>query len=188
MDRNKNIIIKTSKILSLLLRHKPQRAGIVIDENGWTNVNDLIKKVSKIFYPIDINLLIEVVEKNDKKRFSFNSDQTKIRANQGHSIKVDLDLEPVAPPDILYHGTVEKFLESIKKDGLRKGGRLHVHLSGDIFTASKVGKRRGQPIILEIKSGLMHQKGFKFYLSENKVWLTDLVPPEFINFNFRYQK
>lgn len=176
----KTNIIKISKILSLLLRHNPEKAGVTLDKNGWTDVDDLVGKFSVKFFPIDLEMLIEVVEKDNKKRYSFNSDQTKIRANQGHSIPVDLNLEPQMPPTVLYHGTVERFISSIRENGLRKGNRQYVHLSKDKETATLVGIRRGKPVILEIQAGTMASRGYKFYLSENKVWLTDFVPAEFI--------
>ncbi len=178
----KTNIIKISKILSLLLRHNPEKAGITLDKNGWTDVGELIGKFSVKFFPIDLEMLTEVVEKDNKKRYSFNTDQTKIRANQGHSIPVDLGLEPVMPPEILFHGTVPRFIPSIRENGLRKGSRQYVHLSKDKETAVHVGIRRGKPVILEIQARAMASKGYTFYLSENKVWLTDFVPAEFIHF------
>jgi putative RNA 2'-phosphotransferase len=178
----KTNIVKISKILSLLLRHNPEKAGIALDKNGWTDVDDLVEKFSVKFFPIDMEMLTEVVENDNKIRYSFNSDQTKIRANQGHSIPVDLNLEPQVPPAVLYHGTVERFISSIRENGLRKGNRQYVHLSKDKETATLVGTRRGKPVILEIQSGTMASEGYTFYLSENKVWLTDFVPAEFIHF------
>lgn len=177
-----NMIVKISKILSLLLRHKPEKAGIKLDLNGWTEVSMLIKNFSVKFFPIDFNTLQQVVEQDDKQRYAFNNDKTKIRANQGHSITVDLNLEPSVPPEILFHGTVERFVVSIRENGLRKGNRQYVHLSTNMETAVKVGNRRGNPIILKIQAGKMASEGYSFYLSENKVWLTDFVPAEFINF------
>lgn len=174
---------RISKILSLVLRHKPEVLGIILDENGWVSVETLIEALaSKRGIYIDLMVLNDVVENNDKKRFSFNHDKDKIRANQGHSIKVDLELNEVVPPEFLYHGTVEKFLDSIKEKGLLKMDRNHVHLSDNINTASSVGKRRGSPIILRIDSGDMHKDGHKFYISENGVWLTEKVGTEYIQF------
>ncbi len=177
----KNNTLRISKILSLLLRHKPEKAGIKLDQNGWTDVHVLIEKFSEKFFPVNYDILQHVVEKDDKQRYTFNEDKTKIRANQGHSVDIDLNLEPTTPPDILYHGTVKRFLNSIKKGGLQKGNRQYVHLSKDKETATKVGARRGGPVILEIRAGEMSARGYKFYLSENKVWLTDFVPAEYIN-------
>jgi putative RNA 2'-phosphotransferase len=126
--------------------------------------------------------LKQVVADSDKQRFALSDDGTLIRANQGHSVAVDLDLEPLTPPDVLYHGTVAKFLDAIREKGLLKGKRHHVHLSGDKATASNVGSRRGKPVILTIESNRMHALGLMFYLSKNGVWLTDHVPPEYIGF------
>jgi len=131
-------------------------------------------------FPISYDELIESVETNDKKRFSFDDSGDLIRANQGHSVEVDLQLEEKQPPDVLYHGTVEQFLASIMAEGLKKGKRHHVHLSKDIETARKVGSRRGKPIVLQIDAGKMHGAGFKFFLSVNGVWLTDSVPAGFL--------
>lgn len=175
-------INKISKFLSLILRHSPETINLKIDENGWANVDELLLKSNQHGTKIDFDLLDEVVETSDKKRFSFNEDLTKIRANQGHSIDVDLNLKEEIPLDFLYHGTVEKFIAEIKKEGLKKMSRHHIHLSSDIETAVKVGSRRGKPKILKINALKMYNDGFKFYLSENKVWLTDNVPSEYIEF------
>lgn len=171
-----------SKFLSFVLRHSPEAIGLKLDENGWADVEELIAKSSKDGNSLDVELLDYIVENNDKKRFTFNEDKTKIRASQGHSISVELKLNEAEPLEFLYHGTVEKFLESIKKEGLQKMSRQHVHLSKDKETAIKVGGRRGVPQILTIKSGEMFKDGFKFYLSENNVWLTDEIPAKYIAF------
>jgi putative RNA 2'-phosphotransferase len=171
-----------SKFLSLILRHSPQTIGLKLDENGWADVKELIEKCSKNRKSLNPALLDYVVENNDKKRFAFNEDKTKIRASQGHSISVELNLNEAEPLEYLYHGTVGKFLENIRKEGLKKMSRQHVHLSKDKETAIKVGSRRGVPQILTIRSGAMYKDGFKFYLSENNVWLTDNVPVEYIQF------
>ncbi|MFZ0596792.1 MAG: RNA 2'-phosphotransferase [Flavobacterium sp.] len=171
-----------SKFLSLVLRHSPETINLKLDENGWTDVEELMEKCSKNGNELNAALLDYVVENNDKKRFAFNEDKTKIRASQGHSISVELNLNEVEPSEFLYHGTVEKFLENIQKEGLQKMSRQHVHLSKDKDTAIKVGGRRGVPQILTVKSGEMFKDGFKFYLSENNVWLTDEVPPKYIQF------
>ncbi|MEM6719809.1 MAG: RNA 2'-phosphotransferase [Bacteroidota bacterium] len=171
-----------SKFLSYVLRHNPDKLGITLDENGWTSVAILLEKINAEEYSLSMEELEQIVATNTKKRFSFNDDNTKIRANQGHSVKVDLALQPKEPPNILYHGTVEKFLESIQSQGLIKGSRHHVHLSADKATATNVGSRRGKPIILTVKSGEMHAQGHIFYESENGVWLTEAVPSEFIVF------
>jgi len=181
---NEKTAKSVSKFLSLVLRHSPETIGLQLDENGWADVEELIEKCNKKGSQNQMTgeLLDYVVENNDKKRFTFNEDKTKIRASQGHSISVELDLEEAEPSEFLYHGTVEKFLENIKKEGLQKMSRQHVHLSKDRETAIKVGGRRGAPQILTIKSGQMFKDGFKFYLSENKVWLTDEVPIQYIQF------
>ena len=126
--------------------------------------------------------LLEIVRTNDKQRFALSEDGTRIRANQGHSVKVDLALTPQQPPEVLYHGTVDKFIDAIRNTGLQKGERHHVHLSPDLITATKVGQRRGKPVILTIRAAAMAKASHPFYLSDNGVWLTDAVPPEFINF------
>ena len=146
-----------------------------MDKYGYVDTKSLIKALN-----ITTEKLIEIVNKDNKQRYSFNSDKSKIRANQGHSIKVDLELTEKQPPDILYHGTVEKFIDSILEKGLIPKERNHVHLSKDIETAHIVGQRRGDPIILEINSKKMYEDGFKFYESENKVWLTEKVPVKYI--------
>lgn len=179
---NEKTAKSVSKFLSLVLRHSPETIGLKLDENGWADVEELIQKCSKKGNILDSELLDYVVENNDKKRFAFNEDKTKIRASQGHSISVELNLEEAEPSEILFHGTVAKSLESIKKEGLQKKSRQHVHLSKDKETAIKVGGRRGIPQILKVKSGEMFKDGFKFYLSENNVWLTDNVPNRYIEF------
>jgi putative RNA 2'-phosphotransferase len=177
MEHNlKNI----SKFMSLVLRHKPEEIGLVIDDNGWVNVEELIAKMNKKGLSVSFDLIDKIVQTNDKKRFAFSNDKTLIRASQGHSIDIDLDLTPVEPPETLYHGTAERFVESILKTGLHKQSRQHIHLSATVETAISVGGRHGKPVVLRIQSGKMHQEGFKFYLSENKVWLTDSVPAQYI--------
>lgn len=175
-------IKQISKFMSLVLRHQPQEIGLQLNENGWANVQELLSKMNQKGIQIDEALLNTVVETNDKKRFAFNEDKTMIRASQGHSIEVELDLQPVTPPEFLYHGTVEKFIGAIQKEGLKKMSRQHVHLSKDKETAIKVGSRRGKPVILVINAAAMHKDGFVFYLSANEVWLTDEVPAKYIQF------
>ena len=169
-----------SKLLSLVLRHQPEVLGIQLDQNGWTEVDFLLERLKDKFSEIDFDRLEEVVCTNDKQRFSFNADLTKIRANQGHSVNVDVELKPQLPPEFLYHGTVEKFLDGIRSEGLKKGSRLHVHLSRDLETATKVGSRRGNPVILTIRARQMSNDGHVFFLSENGVWLCEFVPSHFI--------
>lgn len=172
-----------SKFLSLVLRHRPEYINLELNENGWADVIKLIEKAKTKEVIFSIEDLDEIVSTNDKQRFAFNEDKSKIRANQGHSVKsIDLQLEAIKPPEFLYHGTVEKFIESIKNTGLQKRSRQHVHLSENLETATKVGSRRGEAIILNINSGEMFEEGFHFYCSENGVWLTDHVPVEFIKF------
>ncbi len=171
-----------SKSLSYILRHSPETIKLKLDENGWAKVDELIARFDLYDLKLDFELLEYIVEHNDKKRFAFNADKTKIRANQGHSISIELNLDEAEPPVYLYHGTVEKFLPDIKAQGLQKMSRQHVHLSADKETAIKVGGRRGKPIILIISSGAMHKAGYKFYLSANNVWLTTVVPAEYITF------
>jgi putative RNA 2'-phosphotransferase len=179
---NEKDIKNISKFLSLVLRHAPETIHLQLDKNGWANVDELIEKWNQSGKKLDFELLEEVVETNDKKRFAFNEDLTRIRANQGHSIDVELNLNELQPTDFLYHGTVEKFIDAIQREGLQKMSRQHVHLSKDKETAVKVGSRRGKPIILKVDAPKMFENGFKFYLSENKVWLTDFVPAEYIEF------
>lgn len=177
-----NQTIHLSKLLSYILRHKPEEYQVALDENGYTNVDELINKLTAHNEIISFEILQHIVDTNNKKRFAFNDDLTKIRASQGHSVDVELGYTEQQPPAILYHGTVEKFLASIMKNGLQKMQRQYVHLSADQSTAVKVGERRGKPIILEIKSGEMFLAGYKFYLSDNGVWLTDHVPVVYITY------
>ena len=172
-------LTNTSKYLSLILRHKPEAAGITLDEHGWANVDELIEGVRKS-RPFDMEMLEEIVRTDEKGRYSFNEDKTLIRANQGHSIPVDAELPVVAPPEILYHGTGEKYVNSIDRQGLLPRSRLYVHLSGDAETARKVGSRHGKPVIYEVLSGKMAEDGFTFYRSVNGVWLTKEVPAKYL--------
>ena len=178
-ENNKDRI---SKFLSLVLRHDPGKIGLELDDQGWADVEELISKAADknmVFSRLELE---EVVVTNDKQRFAYNADKSKIRANQGHSIDVELQLEKRQPPEVLYHGTVNRFLESIKAQGLQKMSRHHVHLSADRLTAEKVGSRRGQAVILIVRSGEMSRAGIEFYQSANGVWLTDSVPIEYIVF------
>lgn len=172
---------RIGKFLSLILRHHPDKIGIELDEQGWANVKELIEKCKKHRYHFSMEDLIEVVETNDKKRYSFNEKRSKIRANQGHSIDIDLALSAIEPPEFLYHGTATRFISSIMKEGIVKGGRQHVHLSKEKETATKVGSRHGKPAILTILSGQMHRDGVLFYQSDNGVWLTDYVDVKYIS-------
>lgn len=174
---------RISKYLSYVLRHHPELIDLALDKNGWANTQELIEKSASKNHILNIEILRDIVETNDKKRFSFNEDESLIRANQGHSIQhIDLEMEAQEPPVILYHGTVSKFLESIKEKGLVKGSRQHVHLSLDVETAKKVGSRRGVPLILKIEAQRMCLDGYEFYLSANGVWLTEHIPAKYIIF------
>lgn len=173
---------KISKFLSLVLRHQPEIIGLNLDENGWAETQTLLEKLAKNNRKIDLQTLEEVVVSNDKKRFAFNADKTKIRASQGHSIHINLGYVPLEPPEILFHGTATQFLDSIKKQGLLKGNRHHVHLSKDVETARSVGSRHGKVVVLKVKALEMYQGGFEFFVSENQVWLTDFVPVEYLEF------
>lgn len=172
-------IQETSKFISLILRHKPETIGITLDEHGWANVDELIEGISKT-HEINREILEEIVRTDNKQRYSFNEDKTLIRANQGHSIPVDVELEEVEPPKYLYHGTGEKYRESIDAEGLKSKSRLYVHLSEDIETATKVGSRHGKPVVYRVFAGWMHKNGFRFYRSVNGVWLTKDVPTKYI--------
>lgn len=174
-------IKKLSKFLSLILRHKPETIGITLDEHGWADVEELLHGIQKSGRNIDLPMLERIVEENDKQRFSFSEDRKKIRANQGHSVQVDVELNPKEPPDVLFHGTVEKNRASIEEKGLLKGTRLYVHLSGDVETALKVAARRkGERLIYEVAAGRMFRDGFLFYQSVNGVWLTETVPEKYL--------
>lgn len=182
---NKTESTKISKFLSFVLRHKPDAIGLLLDEYGWADIQELIKKIndSGELDFLGYEQLEEVVLSSDKKRFIISADGLRIRANQGHSIQVDLQLKEVTPPEMLYHGTARQFLDSIRQEGLKSGERCHVHLSTNMETALSVGQRYGKPVILKIKALQMFQQGFKFFLSENGVWLVDQVPVEFIEEN-----
>ena len=175
-------LVRTSKFLSLILRHKPERIGLTLDANGWADVDDLIRLANQHGFPLTLSLLERVVAENDKRRFTLSDDGRRIRANQGHSLKVDLQLSPSPPPHLLYHGTASRFLESIRAEGLRAGRRQHVHLSADIATARQVGQRHGKPVVLVVHAARMAAAGHRFYLSDNGVWLTERLPVDFIEF------
>lgn len=171
---------QTSKFLSLILRHKPETIGITLDEHGWANVDELLEGMRKT-HVIDMAVLEEIVATDNKQRYSFNEDKTLIRANQGHSIPVDVELEKREPPEYLWHGTGEKYVASIKAQGLLPKSRLYVHLSRDYDTAVKVGKRHGKPVIFKVQSQKMQEAGYDFYCSVNGVWLTKEVPVEYLS-------
>ena len=169
----------TSRYMSLILRHKPETIGISLDEHGWANVDELITGIAKT-HEFNMDILEEIVRTDNKQRYSFNADKTLIRANQGHSISVDVELDKVQQPEELWHGTGEKYVNSIDAQGLIPKSRLYVHLSKDEDTAVKVGQRHGRPVLYIVKSGEMYREGYKFYLSKNGVWLTKEVPVKYL--------
>jgi len=177
---NKRKKTRVSKLLSFALRHNPESIGVIMDDNGWVEISNLLDCLVREGLSISKTELEEVVETNDKKRFAFNDDETKIRASQGHSVKIDLSLDSEMPPVILYHGTAYASIPSIIGQGLIKGNRMHVHLSSDIDTALRVGSRKGRPIVLSVRAQIMHNDGYKFYKSANGVWLTDSVPARYM--------
>lgn len=178
---NNKRFVKISKYLSRHLRHNPERIGLQLAAGGWVLVDELLAACNKHNFALNRSELNEVVAQNDKQRFSFDASHTRIRANQGHSYKVDLQLEPQIPPVILYHGTGHGAVASIQEQGLRKMNRHHVHLSTDMTTAKQVGSRWGQPVIFAVDAATMHEAGYEFYCSDNGVWLVDSVPPEYLS-------
>ena len=176
----KRRLVTVSKFLAKHLRHTPDALELTLQPGGWVSVDDLLAASARAGFSITYDELIECVETNDKQRFSFDGTGDLLRANQGHSVEVDLQLEEKEPPEVLFHGTVERFLASILAEGLKRGKRHHVHLSKDIETARKVGARRGEPILLRVDAAGMHRQGFRFFLSVNGVWLTDSVPADFL--------
>lgn len=174
-------LVSTSKFLSLVLRHQPEVIGLILDDSGWADIDTLIR-LSQAHKPLTRALIEQVVQANSKQRFAISDDGRRIRANQGHSIEVDLDLVPVTPPTLLYHGTATRFVDAIRREGLVKRSRQHVHLSADADTATAVGARHGKPAVLIVRAGEMAAAGHAFFRSENGVWLTDAVPVGFIDF------
>jgi putative RNA 2'-phosphotransferase len=179
MTRDK---IQASKFLSLVLRHKPEHIGLVLDENGWADVDVLIERAGAHGVKLTRELIAEIVAGSDKQRFALDATGGRIRANQGHSVEIDLGLEPTEPPTILFHGTAVGTVPAIRSEGLKPGNRQHVHLSPDEATAIKVGQRHGRPVVLRVRSGAMWAKDMTFFRSDNGVWLTKAVPPEYIEF------
>jgi putative RNA 2'-phosphotransferase len=173
-------LVKVSKYLSKHLRHEPERLGLTLESGGWVRVEELLAACTAHRFPVSRAELDEVVARNDKQRFSFDPTGNLIRANQGHSVEVDLELEQVEPPAVLYHGTPAGNVEVILRTGLAKMARHHVHLSADVETAGRVGARRGRPVILVVDAAAMHRDGHAFYRSANGVWLTDAVPPAYL--------
>jgi putative RNA 2'-phosphotransferase len=173
--------IRQGKFLSLILRHEPSKIGLNLDAEGWADVAVLLQQLAKHRHALSLAELEEIVATNDKQRYSFNADKSKIRANQGHSLKtIDLALQAQIPPAVLYHGTASRFMQSIQSEGLQKRSRQHVHLSADTQTARKVGARHGTPVILQLDAQQMHADGFVFYCAENGVWLTEHVPVRYL--------
>jgi putative RNA 2'-phosphotransferase len=170
-----------SKFLSYVLRHKPEEIGLTLDENGWADVAELIGRSGRHGVQLTAEQLKIIVESSDKKRFALSEDKSRIRANQGHSVVVDLQLQEIVPPDVLYHGTAAQNIEAIKTQGLLKGQRHHVHLSADTATAKNVGSRYGKPVVITIDAKQMHNDNYKFFRSENGVWLTDCVPAKYLS-------
>ena len=168
-----------SKYMSLILRHKPEVIGISLDEHGWANVEELIAGIAKN-HDFNMELLEEIVRSDEKQRYSFNEDKTLIRANQGHSVPVDVELEEQVPPDILWHGTGEKYVSAIDTEGLIPKSRLYVHLSKDEGTATKVGSRHGKPVVYHVLAKKMYDDGYRFFISVNGVWLTKTVPVKYL--------
>ncbi|MBW8736573.1 MAG: RNA 2'-phosphotransferase [Streptomyces turgidiscabies] len=178
MDERRTV--KVSKYLSKHLRHQPERIGLILDERGWVEIDTLIAAATAHGFRFTREELDHVVTANDKKRFAI--DGTRIRASQGHSVEVDLGLPPATPPPYLYHGTVGRFLDAIHSEGLRPMNRHAVHLSPDRETATRVGARRGRPVVLSVDSAAMHRDGHLFHVSANGVWLTETVPPRYLRF------
>jgi len=174
--------IRTSKFLSLILRHEPARVGLKLGEAGWVNVAELLQAVNANGVSLTLEQLQHIVAASDKKRYAFSEDGQRIRASQGHSVEVDLQYPPQTPPEILYHGTATRFLDGIRQDGLQRMERHDVHLSAETKVTLQVGGRHGRPALLTIRAGEMHRAGFVFRCSANGVWLVDHVPPQFIEF------
>jgi putative RNA 2'-phosphotransferase len=173
-------IVCLSKRMSKALRHQPERIGLRLDAAGWVDVEDLLRALSTPERPVTHEMLDEVVLRNDKRRFALDDTGTRIRASQGHSVQVDLGLTPLPPPDVLFHGTVDRFLDAIRREGLRPMLRHHVHLSADHETAMRVGARRGRPVVLSVDAAGLAATGQPFHCSANGVWLVAHVPPEYL--------
>jgi putative RNA 2'-phosphotransferase len=177
-----NDIVKVSKFLSLVLRHKPEHIGLTLDREGWAEIDELIARAGAHGTPLTRERVLQVVESSDKQRFALDPAGRRIRANQGHSVEVDLGLEPREPPPMLFHGTAAATVAAVRADGLKPGNRQHVHLSLDAATATKVGQRHGRPVVLAVLADKMWAQGVPFFCSANGVWLTAAVPPEYIEF------
>jgi putative RNA 2'-phosphotransferase len=174
--------VHLSKLLSLTLRHEPGRMGLALDTAGWVAVDAVLRGFAENGTPMTRDELEAIVRSSDKQRFALSDDGVRIRANQGHSVEVELGYEPASPPPLLFHGTVHRFLASIRERGLVRGQRHHVHLSATADTASRVGQRRGRPVVLRIQAAAMAQRGHEFFLAANGVWLAEFVPVDYILF------
>jgi putative RNA 2'-phosphotransferase len=173
-------LVKVSRYLSRHLRHQPERLGLTLQPGGWVDVEELLSACAAHEFALSADELREVVARNDKQRYSFDESGTRIRANQGHTVEVDLGLEPAEPPAALFHGTASRSVDAILRDGLEPRGRHHVHLSPDMETASRVGARHGRPVVLEVDATAMAADGHVFFVTANGVWLTDAVPPRYL--------
>lgn len=171
---------KISKIMSYALRHKPEKLGIDVDKGGWTNMDKLVRALQDHFPDITYQIVVDVIQSNDKQRFTLSSNRDRVRAAQGHSLDVDLGYSTTRPPDRLFHGTSSNNYIGIMKHGINKGTRHHVHLSPDFETAKTVGSRKGKPLVLTIATNAMYADGYKFFKSDNGVWLTDFIPTQYI--------
>lgn len=180
MEQHKNDI-KLGRFLCLVLRHHPEAAGIILDKHGWADAESLLRGVCATGRQIDRETLERIVREDNKQRYSFSDDHTRIRANQGHSIQVDVELRKIQPPQYLYHGTATRFLSTIQTEGIKRMNRQYVHLSPDYQTAIAVGRRYGVPVVLRVEAGAMAQSGTTFFLSENGVWLCEYVPPGYFH-------
>lgn len=172
--------VELGKFISLILRHKPQVIGITLDQNGWADTQELLAGINASGCYIDMEILERIVRENNKKRYSFNEDKSRIRANQGHSISVNVEMKEMTPPDELYHGTADRFLDSIREKGILKMNRQYVHLSADAETAKAVGKRHGKPVVLVIDTKKMAEDGYTFWLSDNGVWQSEDIKWEYV--------
>lgn len=173
-------LVRASKALSMLLRHDPGRFGVALDAEGWADVSAVVAGLVSAGFRVDADVVAQIVAEDAKGRYAMTADGARIRANQGHSVVVDLGLVPTTPPAELYHGTVDRFVDPIRRDGLVHGARRHVHLSATRETAEDVGLRRGRPVVLVIDAAAMHRDGHAFFISDNGVWLTERVPPRYI--------
>lgn len=180
MTHKPKSLVSISKFLSLVLRHEPQRIGLRLDDAGWVPVDELLQKAAAAQPLLTRDALLEIVAGSDKQRFALSDDGLRIRANQGHSVPVELGLTPLAPPTCLYHGTASRSVPAILAEGLKRGNRHHVHLTANRSTATDVGQRYGTPVVLRVDAYRMHQDGHVFFLSANDVWLCEAIPPEFV--------